>query len=337
MASTPNLLSGKPTSLDQRISRLFAMPFRRREHLYAVLALVPALILYALFTYYPLFQSILYSFTDWNGYSKTYNFVGIANFLTVFREPETWQAFGNTFYFAIVALTIGFPLQLFLALLLSGKLPRRSLARATIYIPSLFNPVIVALTWVSLLQFTGVFNEFFRAIGLTQFALNWLGDIRLVKNALILINLWQFTGVGMVILLAGITAIPAEITELARLDGAVGWTLTRQITIPLIMPAITVNLLIGITGGLRLLELPLIMTKGGPRNASETVMMSIYNNAFGYERYGVASAMGLLFFAVIASITAVQIFLTRRNEVQCKYEYGEYSPTLHAVRALNRF
>ncbi len=176
--------------------------------------------------------------------------------------------------------------------------------------------VIVALTWIALLQFTGVFNEFFRAVGLTQFVLNWLGDVRLVKNALVLINLWQFTGVGMVILLAGITSIPTEILESARLDGAVGWTLIRHITIPLIMPAITVNLLIGITGGLRLLELPLIMTKGGPRNASETIMMNIYNNAFGYERYGVASAMGLVFFVVIASITAVQLFLTRRNEVQ---------------------
>ncbi len=316
MTSPSDVVSSKPSSVDRRFPRLFSTPFHQREYLFSLLALTPALILYALFTYYPLVQSILYSLTDWNGYSKTYNFVGIDNFLTVFREPETWQAFGNTFYFAIVSIGIGFPLQLFLALLLSGKFRGRSIARATIYIPSLFNPVIVALTWIALLQFTGVFNEFFRAVGLTQFVLNWLGDVRLVKNALVLINLWQFTGVGMVILLAGITSIPTEILESARLDGAVCWTLIRHITIPLIMPAITVNLLIGITGGLRLLELPLIMTKGGPRNASETIMMNIYNNAFGYERYGVASAMGLVFFVVIASITAVQLFLTRRNEVQ---------------------
>ncbi len=316
MTSTSDALPGKRSKIEQGFSRLFSIPFRRREYIFSLLALVPALILYVLFTYYPLFQSIIYSFTDWNGYGKTFNFVGLENFLTVFKEPETWQAFGNTFYFAIIAIGIGFPLQLFLALLLSGKFRGRSVARATIYIPSLFNSVIVALTWIALLQFTGLFNEFFRAVGLTPFVLNWLGDVRLVKNALILINLWQFTGVGMVILLAGITSIPTEILESARLDGAVGWTLIQHITIPLIMPAITVNLLIGITGGLRLLELPLIMTKGGPRNASETVMLSIYNNAFGYERYGVASAMGLIFFVVIASITAVQLFLTRRNEVQ---------------------
>ena len=316
MTSTSDVLSGKPSSFERRFSRFFSMSFRRREYLFSLLALVPALILYVLFTYYPLFQSIVYSLTDWNGYSKTFNFVGIENFLTVFREPETWQAFGNTFYFAIVSIGIGFPLQLFLALILSGKFRGRSVARATIYIPSLFNSVIVALTWTALLQFTGVFNEFFRAIGLTPFVLNWLGDVRLVKNALVLINLWQYTGIGMVILLAGITSIPSEILESARLDGATGWTLVRHITIPLIMPAITVNLLIGITGGLRLLELPLIMTGGGPRNASETVMMNIYNNAFSYERYGVASAMGLLFFVVIGSITGVQLFLTRRNEVQ---------------------
>lgn len=297
----------------------FALPrlsFRRKEFAYSLVALVPALVLYALFTYYPLIQSIIYSFTDWNGYSKTFNFVGLENFITVFREPETWQALGNTFYFAVVAIGIGFPLQLALALILAGKFRGRSIARATIYIPSLFNPVIVALTWVSLLQFTGLFNEFFRAIGVTQLVINWLGDIHVVKNALVLINMWQFTGVGMVILLAGVTAIPSEILESARLDGASGWRLLRHITLPLIMPAITVNLLIGITGAMRLLELPLIMTKGGPRNASETVMLNIYNNAFGYERFGVASAMGLVFFVLIASITAVQLVITRRNEVQ---------------------
>src|SRR5260221_8557301 len=161
MSSTSDVLSGKPSSADRRFSRLFPMQFRRREYLFSLLALTPALILYVLFTYYPLIQSILYSLTDWNGYSKTYNFVGIDNFLTVFREPETWQAFGNTFYFAIVSIGIGFPLQLFLALLLSGKFRGRSLARATIYIPSLFNPVIVALTWIAIMQFTGLFNEFF--------------------------------------------------------------------------------------------------------------------------------------------------------------------------------
>ncbi len=313
MRATP-AASSVDISQKFKIARSFS--FQQIETTHAILALIPALILYLAFTYYPLFQSFIYAFTDWNGYSKTFNWVGLSNLSIVFGDKQNLQAFGNTFTFALFAIGIGFPLQIVLAVLLNGRLRGRSVARAILYLPALFSPVIVGLAWTALLQYTGLLNEFFRAVGLPGLVVNWLGDVKVVLLALILVNTWQFTGLGMVIFLAGLSSIPTEITESAQLDGAAGFRLFRNITFPLLMPSITVNLLIAITGALKLFELPMIMTKGGPRNASTTVVMNIYNNAFGYERFGVSGTMGIVFFAIIATFTLAQLAITRSREVQ---------------------
>ena len=308
---TPVQLSIKPVR-----SRTRWFSHRTRERNMALLAALPALLLYLGFTCYPLVMSLAYAFTDWNGYSKTFNIVGAENFFTVFSDREIRQAFGNTLFFAVLSVALGLLLQTTLALLLSGRMRGRGLARTILYLPALFSSVIVALTWVSLLQYTGVVNELLRTLGLDRLVVDWLADVRAVKPALVLINLWQFTGLGMVVLMAGIASIPTEIHEAADLDGATGWAHTRQITLPLIMPAITVNLFLGITGALKVFELPLLLTKGGPRNASTTVVMEVYTNAFGYERFGVASALGIVFFVFIAAITVTQLMVTRSREVQ---------------------
>ena len=308
---TPVQLSMKPVR-----SRTTWFSHRVRERNMALLAALPALVLYLGFTCYPLVMSLAYAFTDWNGYSKTFNIVGAENFLTVFRDREIRQAFANTLFFATLSVVLGLVLQLTLALLLSGRLRGRGVARTILYLPALFSSVIVALTWISLLQYTGVVNELLRSIGLEALVVDWLADIQAVKPALVMINLWQFTGYGMVVLMAGIASIPPEIHEAADLDGATGWAHIRHITLPLLMPAITVTLFLGITGALKVFELPLLLTKGGPRNASTTVVMEIYTNAFGYERFGVASALGIVFFAFIAVISITQLVVTRRREVQ---------------------
>lgn len=289
---------------------------RRREQVAALCATLPALGLYLVFTCYPLLMSLGYAFTDWNGYSREFNFVGAANFLTLTQDDDIAQAFQNTLFFALFSVGIGLVLQTTLAIILSGRFRGRGIARTLLYLPALFSSVVVALTWISLLQYTGVLNELLRALGLGQLVVDWLADVNAVKPALVLINLWQFTGYGMVVLMAGIASIPTDVIEAASLDGAVGWLSVWYITLPLIMPALTVSLFLGITGALKVFELPLLLTKGGPRGASTTVVMEIYTNAFGYERFGVASALGIAFFLFIAVITLVQLAVTRSREVQ---------------------
>jgi raffinose/stachyose/melibiose transport system permease protein len=305
-----------PLTTISRLRRRRFWGLRRREQALALLASLPALGLYLLFTCYPLVMSLGYAFTNWNGYSKQFDLVGMANLVTVFQDDDIRQAFGNTLLFASFSVGLGLIIQTTLAIVLSGRFPGRNLARTLLYLPALFSSVVVALTWISLLQYTGVLNELLRFIGLDSLVVDWLADVNAVKPALIAINLWQYTGYGMVVLMAGIASIPRDVLEAASLDGAVGWQQVRFITLPLIMPALTVSLFLGITGALKVFELPLLLTNGGPRGASTTVVMEIYTNAFGYERFGVASALGIVFFLFIATITVVQLVVTRSREVQ---------------------
>lgn len=288
----------------------------RREKINGVLATLPALILFLIFTYIPLVMTLGYSVTDWNGFSKDFNFVGLTNFINVFKDKEVMQTFGNTIYYTIISVAIGLMLQLALAIFLFDKLKGRNVLKAILYIPCIISPVIVSLTWVNFFQFSGIINEVLKIIGLAGLQRDWLGDPNIVKNVLIFINTWQWAGYGMIIFMTGLSNIPKDVYEAAMLDGADGWKKFKSITIPLLMPSVTVNVFIAITGALRLFDLPFVMTGGGPMDASKSISMTIYDNAFLYERFGYSSAVGVIFFIIIAIITVFQLKMTRSKEVE---------------------
>lgn len=290
--------------------------FKRKELMYATLSVVPAMVLFLVFVYYPLIKTFIYAFTDWNGYSKTYNWVGFSNFEKVFAEEENRKVFFNTIYFSVLSILLGTIIQLTIAVICHQKFRGNKLAVTLIYIPAVISPIIVGLAWSSLLQYTGLLNHYLEVWGLGSWVKDWLGDPNVVKNTLVFVNLWQYTGMGMVIFLSGMNSIPKEINEAAMLDGAVLFRKFRSITLPLLMPFLTMNLFIGITGGLKVFELPFVMTNGGPMNASKSVVMAIYDNAFQYQRFGVASAIGIVFFLFIAAVTLFQLRITGKKEVE---------------------
>lgn len=288
----------------------------KKEKICGVFATVPALILFLIFTYIPLLMTLGYSVTDWNGFSKNFNFVGIDNFVQVFKDTEVLQTFGNTLYFTVLVVVIGIVLQLMLAIFLFEKLKGRNVLRAIIYAPCIISPVIVSLTWVNFFQYAGIINEVLSKIGLDVLRVDWLGDVNIVKNVLIFINTWQWAGYGMIIFMTGLSSISQDVYEAGMLDGACGFKKFRYITLPLLMPSVTVNVFISITGALRLFDLPFVMTGGGPINASKTISMTIYDNAFLYERFGYSSAIGVIFFLIIATVTVIQLKITRSREVE---------------------
>ncbi len=288
----------------------------KKEKICGVFATVPALILFLIFTYIPLLMTLGYSVTDWNGFSKNFNFVGIDNFVQVFKDTEVLQTFGNTLYFTVLVVVIGIVLQLMLAIFLFEKLKGRNVLRAIIYAPCIISPVIVSLTWVNFFQYVGIINEVLSKIGLEGLRVDWLGDVNIVKNVLIFINTWQWAGYGMIIFMTGLSSISQDVYEAGMLDGACGFKKFRYITLPLLMPSVTVNVFISITGALRLFDLPFVMTGGGPINASKTISMTIYDNAFLYERFGYSSAIGVIFFLIIATVTVIQLKITRSREVE---------------------
>ena len=288
----------------------------KKEKTYGVFATVPALILFLIFTYIPLLMTLGYSVTDWNGFSKNFNFVGLDNFLQVFKDTEVLQTFGNTLYFTVLVVVIGIVLQLMLAIFLFEKLKGRNVLRAIIYAPCIISPVIVSLTWVNFFQYAGIINEVLSKVGLEGLRVDWLGDVNIVKNVLIFINTWQWAGYGMIIFMTGLSSISQDVYEAGMLDGACGFKKFRYITLPLLLPSVTVNVFISITGALRLFDLPFVMTGGGPINASKTISMTIYDNAFLYERFGYSSAIGVIFFLIIAAVTVIQLKITRSREVE---------------------
>lgn len=285
----------------------------RAEKRKSLLAVMPALCLFLIFTYVPLLMTLRYSITDWNGYSKNYNYVGIDNFIEIFRDGEVKAALGNTVYFTVLTVGIGIIVQLLLAIFLFEKLKGRNVLRAILYAPCIISPVIVSLTWQNFFQYAGIINEVLGKFGMS---VDWLGDPNIVKNVLIFINTWQWAGYGMIIFMTGLTNIPSDVYEAAMLDGAFGWKKFKYITWPLLMPSVTVNVFVSITGALRLFDLPFVMTGGGPMNASKTISMTIYDNAFLYERFGYSSAVGVLLFVIVAAVTMIQLRITTSREVE---------------------
>jgi raffinose/stachyose/melibiose transport system permease protein len=288
----------------------------KRETVYSLLAIIPALTIFLAFTYYPLISTLKYSFTNWDGFSKSYDFIGISNFLTIFKEEDVIKSFWNTIYFAVVGIALGITVQLTLAVFLFENFKGKKVIRAIFYLPCVISQLIVSLTWLGFFQYTGVINEALRALGMDKLVVDWLGNPATVMNVLIFINTWQWAGYGMVIFLTGLNSIPVDVYESAMLDGARGIKKFFYITLPLIMPSVTVTTFIGITGALKIFDMPYVLTGGGPLNASLTLSMSIYNNAFSYERFGYSSSIGLVFFVFIAVITIIQLRLTRRMEVE---------------------
>ncbi|WP_214626809.1 carbohydrate ABC transporter permease [Paenibacillus agaridevorans] len=293
------------------------MKYRRRlDLLFALLFVLPALTLFVTFKYYPLSMTMFYSLTNWDGFSRSYQFVGLDNFISVFSDSKVLGAFYNTVYFAVVSILLGTVIQLGLALILVNRIKGAKVFRTVLYMPAVISALIISMTWIAFFQYNGIINQTLKLFGLETLAHNWLAHPIITIHVLIIINIWQWAGYGMIIYITGLQAIPTEINEAAALDGATGWRKLRLITLPLIMPAVTINMFISITGSLRVFELPFVLTGGGPMNSTNTVTMSIYNTAFLSNQFGYASSIGLVFFLFIATITLVQLTVTRRMEVE---------------------
>jgi len=287
-----------------------------RHHICSGLFILPALGLFLLFTYYPLIQNIMYSLTSWNGITIEKDFIGIQNFIQIFKDRTLVQSVGNTFYLAIALLLMGLFLQFSAALIVFSKVRGHGVIKVILYLPAVLSPIVLSYTWIQFLQYPGYINQLLEVIGLGQFKNMWLGNESSVKLVLAVIQSLQYTGYGMIFFLTGLNGIPKDIYEAADLDGSSGLNRLFKITLPLMMPSITVTLFISITGALNSYAIPLSLTGGGPNGASTTIAMQIYQRAFGMRQFGYASAIGILFFIIIAAITTLQLSITRKREVE---------------------
>lgn len=296
-------------SLDTRPPARRMSKMARREELEFFLFISPWLIGLVLFDVGPIVASFLASLTEWPLLEGP-KWAGLANYATMFRDPLFFTALYNSIYFGLFSVSLGLFVSFMLALLLNQRVLGMSMFRTVFYLPSVVSGIAVAILWIMILhQDFGLINSALAAVGIE--GPGWLVQPQWAKPALILMSLWSAGG-SMVIYLAGLQSVPVHLYEAAEIDGAGPWQKFRNVTLPMMTPVIFYNLIVGFIASLQGFVLVLIMTNGGPANATLMYGLYVYRNAFQFFKMGYASALAWVLLVIIIVITAIQFRLANR-------------------------
>ncbi len=288
---------------------------RRASHWPINLMYLPAVLIMSAFIFYPFIQGIHISFTNWDGYSQQYKMVGLEQYRRLLSDPVVLRTIGNTFIYGCGSTLLQNVLGLAYALFLDQKIRGKGLVRTIVYLPIIISPLIMGYICYFLFQYDGgAANDILHVLG--RAPLDWLSNGTAAVWIITLVNTYQYMGISMVIYLAGLQAIPKEYLEAAALDGASGWSRFRQVTVPLLMPAITISVVYNVIGGLKLFDVIIAMTNGGPGNASQSLSTMMYNLYFAREDAGYAAALGNVMFLIITVVGLGLLRYLRRREVQ---------------------
>jgi len=275
--------------------------------------IIPAVLLYALVVLVPNLQGIAFSFTDWDGFTSAPSFVGLENYKSVLADDNALRAITNTFILTVVVAIGQNLVGLLLALGLNTQVKSKYILRLVFFLPVVLTPIVTGYLWKYLLTPNGTLNQLLGAMGLEGLQQDWLGNPDLVLYSICATIIWQGAGYSMVIYLAGLQAVPAEMLEAAALDGAGAVRRTWSVTMPLINGAIVVNLLLCVLGNLKQFDTVFAMTGGGPAGASETMATIVYKTAFLYLQYPNALAQGVLLTIVVGVLGFAQYRMTTRK------------------------
>jgi raffinose/stachyose/melibiose transport system permease protein len=276
--------------------------------------MAPALVLFAFVVLVPSARGVYYAFTDWDGLDPDFSFVGLGNFAEMATDPAAVQALWHTLVIAAAITVIQNGIGLLLALGVNTIIKSRNVLRVFLFAPAVITPIVTAYLWRNLLGPDGAVNSLLGAVGLDSWRQNWLGDPELALWSVVGVTVWQYAGYSMVIFLAGLQSIPREIHEAAAIDGAGSvrrfWSVVR----PLLAPALTINLMLSIIGGLKLFDQVYALTGGGPGHATDTLSTLIYKDAFTLGEFGYSIALAVVLTAIVAVASSGQYFLLSRNE-----------------------
>jgi len=276
---------------------------------------LPVIIIFAVFTIFPLINGFILSMTNWNGYSAARSFVGAANYERLVSDPIFHTALTNTFIYGFGSTLIQQVIGLALAVALDRALRGRNLARAIIYLPVLVSPVVMGTMYYLFFSYNyGGLNDVVEAFGGDRVA--WLSEPSIGVIVIVLVNSFQFVGISMVIYLAGLQSIPVMYYEAARLDGASSWQQFRLISVPLLQPAFATSIVLNLIGGLKLFDVIQVLTGGGPGYATESVSTLISTAYFDNQSAGYASAMGIVLFVLIVIFTLLLNLVLNRRRVE---------------------
>jgi len=284
---------------------------RRREELTAWLFISPIVLGILIFQFYPTLFSLYISFTQWNLLSPP-KWIGVANYVTLFTTDRFFKnTMSNTITYAAWTVIAGLVLGLFFAVLLNQEIRGKYLYRAIYFVPVVAPTVAVALLWQVLYDPNfGVFNGLLRMVGVH--GPNWLGSTAWAMRSIIFEAIWAGLGFTILIFLAGLQGISQEYYEAAEIDGANAVQKFFFITMPLLSPTTFFLLVTGVIGSFQVFDIPFVMTGGGPANATQMVVMYLYNNAFTIQKMGLASAVAFMVFVVIIILTFLNFRISKR-------------------------
>ncbi|MFE2060868.1 carbohydrate ABC transporter permease [Streptomyces sp. NPDC059467] len=275
---------------------------------------LPAMLLFAFVVLVPSARGVYYAFTDWDGLDPDFSFVGLDNFSEMFRDADAVQAIWHTLLIAVAITVVQNALGLLLALGVNSAIKSRNVLRVFLFAPAVITPIVTAYLWRNLLGPDGAVNSLFGAVGLSGWKQDWLGSPQVALWSVIGVIVWQYAGYSMVIFLAGLQSVPKEIHEAAAIDGAGPvrrfWSVTR----PLLAPALTINLMLSIIGGIKLFDQVYALTGGGPGHATDTLSTLIYKDAFTLGEFGYSIALAVVLTVIVAVASTGQYLVLSRNE-----------------------
>lgn len=284
------------------------------KRLYPYYLILPAMFVYCLFFVLPSVIGFGYSFTNWRLDRDLLEFNGWDNFRTIFSDDTLLLALKNTLIFAIVTVIGKNVIGIGLAIALNTRLKTRNGLRAIFFSPSILSILVISIVFAPMLRTDGTINHMLDFVGLHSLNQAWLTDPAIVILTVCAISIWQSAGFQMAIYLAGLQSISKEYYEAATIDGASGWKSFRHITLPLLLPAININVMLTLIGGLKVFAEVFVLTGGGPGNASQ-VVGTIILRSFGEGSWGLGTAINMLLFVAVTLISVPLLIYMRRKEV----------------------
>ena len=275
---------------------------------------LPGIFFFAAVVIVPFVYGIYLTFTNWNGVSASKDFTGLSNFAGVFSDSAFWQSLLLTFKYVILVVILVNVIAFLLAYLLTRGIRGQNFFRAGFFTPNLIGGIVLGYIW----QF--VFSRVFVSIGdFTGFGLfkvSWLSDPNKAFLALVLVSVWQLTGYMILVYVAGFTGMNEDVLEAADIDGATGFQKLKNIIIPMMMPSITICLFLTLSRAFMVYDVNLSLTAGAPYGTTEMAAMHVYEKAFTSRLYGVGQAEALILFIIVACVSGLQVYLTKRKEVE---------------------
>ncbi|AIF46204.1 carbohydrate ABC transporter permease [Dyella japonica] len=280
--------------------------------------LAPALLVLGIFFLLPVIAAFGLSLTDYDLYAladiRHLRFVALHNYWDLLHQPKFWSALGHTFYFVVVGVPLSILVSLGAALLLNSPWVRgKTFFRTALFAPVVTTVVAVAVVWRYIFNTKyGLLNYVLGLVGIHP--VDWLGDPHWAMPAIILFAVWKNFGYNMIILLAGLQAIPGDLYEAARIDGASVVQQFRHITLPMLRPTLLMVAILTVSGYFQLFAEPYVMTEGGPLQSTTSVLYLMYNEGFKWWNFGTASAVAFLLFVIMFAVTGLMLRVGRRGE-----------------------